>query len=48
MGLVIYCTITAGANIGTRACIGAKSVVVSSVKSDSLYAGSPAKYIKEV
>ena len=43
-----HCTITAGTNIGAGACIGANSVVVSSVKSDSLYAGSPAKYIKEV
>ncbi len=46
VGLVIYCTITAGANIGTKA-LGVKPVV-SSVESDSLYAGSPAKYIKEV
>lgn len=42
------CAITAGTDIGNGAVIGANSVVKGEIAPDSLYAGNPAKYIKQV
>jgi len=39
--------ICAGVNIGNNVIIGANSVVTSSLESDAVYAGSPAKLIKK-
>ncbi|MBN2073204.1 MAG: transferase [Actinobacteria bacterium] len=42
------CTILPGVRIGKNSLIGAGSVVVRDVDTDSVYAGNPAKYIKSI
>lgn len=43
-----HCTITAGTTIGTGVCVAANSFVNKELKDNCLYAGNPAKCIKEL
>jgi acetyltransferase-like isoleucine patch superfamily enzyme len=42
------CIILPGVNIGPDSIVGAGSVIIKDVEKDSLYAGSPAKKIKDL
>ena len=42
------CIILKGVKIGDRSIIGAGSVVTKNVPSDQIWAGNPAKFIREI